>query len=382
MDMGAADGDWRWLWARRTSRATMVLMRHRHSALLLLAAAISLGPAMAAQHCIILQYHHFSTETPPATSIAPARFEAQLAWLAAHDYRVLPLREVAAALVAGGELPERCAAITMDDAYASTYREAFPRLAARGWPFTVFVSTDAVDAGRAPYLGWAELREMAAAGAGIENHGASHDHLIRRRPGEDEAAWAARVRGDITRAGRRIAAEIGTTASLFAYPYGEFDPALKALVHGLGLVGLGQQSGPAGAGSDPGALPRFPMSGPYGAMADFATKLRTVPMPLRRAQPEDPVVPLDEWRPALDLVLERGRYNRSALRCYVNGSPEMTVIWSDGPPPAVTVRPRVDLQVGRNRYNCTLPAGPAGVYHWYSHNWFRRHPDGRWYEEP
>jgi peptidoglycan/xylan/chitin deacetylase (PgdA/CDA1 family) len=295
---------------------------------------------------------------------------------------VLPLARVAAALAADEPLPERCVAITVDDAYRTVYSEAYPRLAARRWPFTVFVNTDAVDAGRAPYLDWERLREMARGGAAIESHGASHAHLIRRAPGEDAAAWLERVRDDIVAAGRRIADEIGTPPRLFAYPYGEFNPALKDLVRELGLVGFGQHSGPAWAGGDLGALPRFPMSGPYGGMAGFETKVRTLPLPLRRAEPADPVVPLEEWRPVLTLVMAPGSYRRQDLRCFVNGSPDVTVRWRDEDPPVAEVTPGLDLAVGRNRYNCTMPAGEPGVYHWYSHNWFRRHPDGRWYAEP
>ncbi|MDZ7754696.1 MAG: polysaccharide deacetylase family protein [Gammaproteobacteria bacterium] len=347
----------------------------------LVTAMLANGPAMAADHCIILQYHHFSTATPPATSVAPERFEAHLEHLEEHAFRVMPLNEVVTALGAGTPLPERCVAITVDDAYETVYSQAYPRLRARGWPFTLFVNTDAVDAGLRPYLDWDTLREMAGNGVAMENHSASHDHLIRRRPGEDDETWRARVRGDIARAGRRIHEEIGTRPRLFAYPYGEFDLALEALVRDLGLTGFGQHSGPAWSGGDPVALPRFPMSGPYGNLESFATKLRTLPLPVARAEPAEPVVALDAWRPLLRLVMHPGDHPWQALRCYANGSPEVTIRWISQDPRTAEVRAEERLLVGRNRYNCTMPAGD-GAFHWYSHNWFRRHADGRWYAEP
>jgi len=344
-------------------------------------AMLAVGPVMAADHCIILQYHHFSTATPPATSTAPQRFEAHLDYLEEHAFRVMALDEVVTALAAGRPLPQRCVAITVDDAYETVYSEAYPRLRARGWPFTLFVNTDAVDAGLRPYLDWDTLREMARNGVAMENHSASHDHLIRRRPDENDEAWRARVRGDIAGAGRRIAEEIGSRPRLFAYPYGEFDPALKAVVRELGLTGFGQHSGPAWSGGDPGALPRFSMSGPYGALESFATKVHTLPLPVARAEPAATVVALDTWRPLLRLVMHPGDHSWQALRCYANGSPEVAVRWTSTDPPTVEVRAGERLAVGRNRYNCTMPAGD-GVFHWYSHNWFRRHADGRWYAEP
>jgi len=283
------------------------------------------------------------------------------------------------ALSGHASLPDRCVSLTFDDAYDSLYTEALPRLTARGWPATVFVTTDGVDQGLRGYLSWAQMREMTGKGFTFANHSASHDHLIRREPGETEAAWGQRVRADLTRAQERLRKELGSAPAWFVYPYGEYDRALLTLVAGLGYTGFGQQSGAAGPWSDLRVLPRYPLSGRYAEPEAFAVRAESLPLPVRRIEPEDPVLAPGEARPRLRLELAPGEYRRSALACYA-GSERLELAWDSDT--AFTIQtPSHDLPVGRSRYNCTAPAADGRRYHWYSHLWIRPRPDGRWYQE-
>ena len=56
-------------------------------------------------------------------------------------YQVVGLDEVASLLRQQKPLPDRALLMTFDDAYDSIYREAFPLLKKKEWPFTVFVAT-------------------------------------------------------------------------------------------------------------------------------------------------------------------------------------------------------------------------------------------------
>src|SRR5690606_14501793 len=131
-------------------------------------------------------------------------------------------------------LPDKVVAITIDDAYASVYTRAFPLLKKYGMPFTVFVSTDAIDEGPGDFMSWQQLRELQAAGVTIANHSATHDYLVRRNDVESDSARLARVREDIERAQRRLQEELGEGVNeaprLFAYPYGEYDAALTDML--------------------------------------------------------------------------------------------------------------------------------------------------------
>ncbi len=362
----------------------------------LLAAAAWAWPAGAAPptvppHAVVLLYHHFGDPRHPSTNVDLGLFEAQLDWLEREGFQVWPLERILEALEEatkggpgdGEPLPDRVVAITVDDAYRSVATEAFPRLRARGWPFTVFVATDGVDRGYRALMDWATMRRLARAGVRFANHSASHGHLLARRPGEDEAAWRARVRADILRAQRRLAEELGEAQgpppALFAYPYGEYDPALAELVAGLGLTAFGQQSGALGPWSDPRALPRFPMAGPYAALESFRTKVLSLPLPVQAQRPWSPVTA--EARPRLELVLDAAGVRRhgvrlAGLRCYASGQGPIPVRWLGRAPPRLETRATAALPPGRSRYNCTAPSPWPGRWFWFSHPWLRPGPGG------
>ncbi len=354
-------------------------MHTRLSLCFLLLVALLAGPASAADTCVVLQYHHVAEDTPASTSIGPTDFERHLELIEELGMQVMPLRRVISALYNRQPLPERCVALTFDDAYASVYRNAWPLLRRRGWPFTLFVPTEAVDLGLFPYMSWGQLRELAAAGVGIESHGHRHSHLIRRRDGESPAAWRERVRRDIEQARQRIASETGQAPMLFAWPYGEYLPELSGILQASGLTGFGQQSGPLSARLGWLAQPRFPVSGAHADLERLRIKLLSRPLPLVRADPASPLPPVGEFRPALTLELEPSAGSDHRLNCFVDGSPNVTMDWSGDS--RVVIRPNFDLPPGRNRSNCTLPAGQPGIFHWYSHPWFIRKADGSWYAE-
>ncbi len=348
----------------------------------LLAGALLAGGAHAADHCVVLQYHHISEETPGITSVMPELFQQHLDYLLRHDHAVLPLEDVITALKVGEPLPERCVALTIDDAYVTAYTEAFPRVVRYEYPLTVFVSTDAVDAGLSGFLGWEQMREMQQHGISFQNHSRSHDHLIRLAEGESDEDWEQRVAADIQFAQNRIEEELGARPTLFAYPYGEYNTALKRMVASMGMIAFGQHSGPLWRQADFAALPRFPMASIFAVMRSFPSKVNSLPLPITGAFPEEPVVPLDEWHPSLTLVFKPEVQNAQQLTCYLNGSPEVSYQWLDQPAGGVIVTPKGRLNVGRNRINCTLPTAEPRRYGWYSHNWIRRHADGAWYREP
>ena len=335
----------------------------------------------AANHCVILQYHNFSDKTPAITSISPAKFDQQLEYLQQNKFNIMPLRDVVLSLKHQLELPEKCVSLTVDDAYRSVYEEAYPRLKKLGWPFTVFVNTQAVDKKLKVAMSWSQMREMSKNGVSFENHGHAHIHMIRKKSQETERQWLTRIGYDIQTAQRRISKEIGIAPTLFAFPYGEYNPSLLNLIEGMNLAGFGQQSGPAWPDANMGAMPRFPVAGVYANMKSFKTKVNTLALPITRAEPLDPLVTLGLWRPTLKLKLAAGHYSKNNLNCYVSGSNKVDMIWPNGKKDTVLITPQFDLKPGRHRTNCTMSSNRKGRFHWYSHNWFIRKKDGSWYTE-
>lgn len=354
---------------------------------LLAAASVTLiaplaAPALAADeapHAVVLEYHHVAEDTPPSTSITPAAFAAQMDYLAEHDFNVLALDDIVARLRAGQSLPPRTVALTFDDAYRSVYTEVFPRLSDRGWPFTVFASTNYIDEGLNNHVTWDQLREMAAAGVTVGNHSLSHPHLVRRRSDESRAQWLDRVRREITGAQERLQQELDDPARLFAYPFGEYSHEVQRIVRELDFVGFGQQSGGFGPESDFTNLPRFPLAGRSPGLDSFATKVRARPLPLRAVEPESGVLDPGVGRPSLRLTLGEG-VAAGAVSCYVGGR-SMPVRQVGEAPPVLTVRPEQAIEPGRTKYNCTAPVRGADAWHWYSFVWMRPLADGNWYRE-
>ncbi|WP_405242876.1 polysaccharide deacetylase family protein [Lentisalinibacter salinarum] len=328
-------------------------------------------------HAVILLYHHVSGDTPPSTSVTPATFEDHLDYLA--DYTVVPLEAIVSAIEDGVALPPDAVAITFDDAYESVYTEALPRLERRGWPFTVFASTDYIDDDYGGYLSWDQLREIERRGGTVGNHSRAHRHMIRRRPGESAGEWRERVAADIRHAGSRLADELQAPLAYFAYPYGEFDRDLENVVADLGLVAFGQQSGPVGPASDRRHLPRFPVAAAYADLDSLGDKLDSRPLPVKVLAPDSRVLAADAGPPELRVRIPEGPYDRERLNCFVTGQEPARISWQDD---EATIRARAPLAPGRSKFNCTVPARDASdVYYWYSYLWIKPRADGSWYPD-
>ncbi|MDY6984741.1 MAG: polysaccharide deacetylase family protein, partial [Pseudomonadota bacterium] len=254
-----------------------------------------------------------STTTPRITSVNVDEFRAHMDYLRDNGFTILPLEDIVAALRNGDSLPDRSAAITFDDGYRNNYDTAFPLLREYGWPFTLFISSGLVGSNDALYLTWDQIRDMAANGATIANHGIGHLYLLTREEGEDDAAWIERIEHEIVTAEERIEKETGQNHKLFAYPYGEYDRAIQDLVARLGYTGIGQHSGPVNASSDFTSLPRFPFSGVYASMNTFAVKVQSLAFDVKLLEPETPVT--DQQTPEALLDFD-GNYRFDALNCF------------------------------------------------------------------
>ncbi len=317
-------------------------------------------------NAVVLMYHRFGEDRYPATSIRLDQFDKQLSYLEKNGFSVVPLTAVVKALEGKGTLPDDAVAITVDDAYRSVYENAFPRLKARNWPFTVFVSTDAVDKKFKGMLTWDQMREMASQGVTFANHTASHAHLTVKRPQESETEYLGRIRGDIERAQKRLEKELGSAPMWFAYPYGEYSERIADLVKSMGYVAFGQQSGAIGPLSDTRALPRFPMNESYGNMKGFKQKIRSLAMPVTKISPFNPVT--SNPRPRLEIALAKNRAQSDRLACFVSGQGLVKHEWV-APGRCFSVRAQSDLPPGRNRYNCTMPNRDGSRYYWFSQQW-------------
>jgi len=319
---------------------------------------------------VVFMYHHFGVSQYPETNVSLDQFESHLEHLQQQGYSVWPLQDIITSLEQGKPLPDRTVAITVDDAYISVYTEAWPRLRQRGWPFTVFVSTDAVDRKLPAFMNWEQMREMQQHGASFANHSRSHDYLIKHQQGEDDKIWSARIRADISFAQQRLQQELGSAPMLFAYPYGEYTLPLKTLIREMGYTAFTQQSGAISFdnNSDPQLLPRFPMAASFANIDVFRTKAATLPLPVSATTPAEPVT--FERQPTLTITLNRDKTSartKQQINCFVSGQGQTAIHWLDTS--RYTITAAKPLPPGRNRYNCTAPSTQSGRYYWFSQLW-------------
>ena len=330
--------------------------------LLAVVLAVLYGPAAWAAEfgAVVLLYHRFGEHDWPSTNIGLDQFEDHLAELSSSPYRVLPLPEIVEALSRGEPLPERALAITIDDAFLSVYQEAWPRLQAAGLPVTLFVATEPLDQRLPGYMSWDQLRDMSASElVTVGAQGVTHSHMVGLPPIERFH--------EIERSNARLRAELGRTPKLFAYPFGEYDAALRQLIASSGYAAaFGQQSGAIGRTSDPYALPRFPLNESFGDLERLRLVLNALPLPVIEVTPRDPALDPAENPPAYGFTVLPEAGLLDPLACYARGQRLELALLAER---RVAVRLPEPLPPGRNRVNCTLPTRD-GRWRWHGYQFY------------
>ena len=327
------------------------------------------GHVGAASGGVVLLYHHVATDTPASTSISPEDFRSHLEYLRDNGFNVVGLDVMVEALRGGEELPERAVAITFDDGYLSIFETAFPMLQSFDFPFTLFLSTGPIDRQSRNYMNWAQVEEMAAAGVLVANHMVEHPHMLDRMESESEAIWVDRLREELLQAEQTILDHTGQSHRYLAYPYGEFDPAIKNLLRELDFVGFAQNSGAIGPSSDFLALPRYPLAGSFADLESASLKFATLPFNVHILEPESPVT--DAPAPTVTLQFspaEVGGYDLGSLGCFANSQP-IPMVWVDREAGIVRLEPETIFSGRRWRYLCTAPDTGSRRFHWYSIQW-------------
>lgn len=198
------------------------------AALLLAICAGRAAPAAVRTGVPVLMYHKVDPRTPldavgRSLTLAPAAFEAQLAWLRAHKIGTITTGELVAAL-ARGERPHDAVVLTFDDGYTDAATIVTPLLRKYGARATFYVSAGFVGDGR--HASWRQLREMRDAGMEIGCHGTYHQDLA--TVSADTAAY------EVEHCVAALTRYVGVPVT-YAYAAGRWTDATIALVRGAGL---------------------------------------------------------------------------------------------------------------------------------------------------
>ena len=227
-----------------------------------LGAAASRGADALRPAVPILVYHRFGPTVTDPMTVTTAVFEQHLAWLRAHDYRILPLRVLVDSLGDPARaVPPRAVVITVDDGHESVYGELLPLVRRDRFPVTLFVYPSAIS--NADYaLTWQQLAAMVDTGLiDVQSHSYWHPNFHRERARLSADAYRALVMTQLTKSRDVIGRRLGGRADLLAWPFGIHDPELERWAREAGYVAAFTiERRAARRGDDPLALPRYLMT--------------------------------------------------------------------------------------------------------------------------
>ncbi|GAB4334455.1 MAG: polysaccharide deacetylase family protein [Dehalococcoidia bacterium] len=195
----------------------------------------------------ILCYHSVGTPEWGVNDVSPAQFRSHIEVALAEGYTFAPAAEVARRRAGAPVL-----AITFDDGLASVAQAAAPILAEYGIPWSIYIVSSWADGQHPEFsplsLTWHGIERLAAAGATIGSHSATHPNFA--------ALSRDQALAELVESRELIHARTGIEPREFAIPFGQsgdWDGDLSVLARRAGYDLVYAQSE---ARRPPGTVPR------------------------------------------------------------------------------------------------------------------------------
>jgi len=225
----------------------------------------------------ILMYHSVGDGGDPLT-VAPQELDEQLDFLRSAGFETVTLRQVLDAQDGAGKLPRHPVVLTFDDGYADFATAAVPVLRADHLVATDFVVSGFM--GRPSYMTAAQVQSVNQEGMVIGAHTVHHVDLV--------ALPAPAAAAEIATSRATLQGLLGHLVDDFAYPYGDVDPTVAALVAAAGFRdAVTTEAGTSQCASAPDMLRRIRIGG-SDTVWSFASKAE-IPEPPSNWQ--DPLQP-------------------------------------------------------------------------------------------
>ncbi len=245
----------------------------------------------------IFLFHRFDDPKHPSTSVSTKQLRKDFQYLKEHGYRVVSLDYLIHHMN-----EDKLVAFTIDDGYESFYLHGFKLFREFGYPFTIFIYTEAIDSEYSDFMDWVELRYLAKFGE-IAIHSYNHSHLTHLEPIE--------VMRDTQRAIEIFKKNMGYPPKYYSYPYGEYDKDVRDIIEAFGFDAIFNQSiGAVNSESDIYNLNRIPLLGKY----DIRKKLKIRFLPVEWFQPHH--YPKDG---KLKRVIAKVPENLKKVQLYISG---------------------------------------------------------------
>ncbi len=181
----------------------------------------------------ILCYHSFAEDCKSSTCIPASLFDQQMRYLKDNGYRVISLGELLRFLQYRHALPKRSVVITIDDGYISAYNIAYPILKKYSFNATIFIYTDFAGVARGAVT-WDQLRDMKADGFEVGSHTLSHCDLTKKREGENDLAYMARIKKELFMSKQIIDKKLEQDTIYLSFPYGNYNQRILRICDQVG----------------------------------------------------------------------------------------------------------------------------------------------------
>jgi len=257
---------------------------------------------------ITLMYHRFDENKYPSTNIKTEIFLKQLEEINNENLEFITFENFEKIMINGSE--KNYVLLTIDDAFESFYKNAWPILNSKKIPFVLFVSTREI--GKFNYMTWKQIKKILSSNlVTIGNHSHSHDYLVDWNDNE--------IKADITESIKIFKQKIGFSPEIFSYPFGEYSNSYKKIIHDLGFkFAFGQHSGVIDSTKKKLELPRFPINEKYGEIKRFKSILRTLPFPYEYILPDDKYLTKNNNPPEVKIKFFDNLINIKNINCYSN----------------------------------------------------------------
>ena len=252
-------------------------------------------------------YHRFEENKYPSTNIKIDDFKIHLNTIKNEGIHFLHPNDFNRVLK--NEKNKRKILLTIDDAFSSFYKNAWPIIKDKKIPFILFVSTREV--GKNGYMTWDQIREIAKEEfVHIGNHSHSHEYLIDL---EDK-----KIVEDINKSIEILKKEVGYNSNFFSYPFGEYSLIFKKIIKDSGFeYAFGQHSGVIDETKNLFELPRFPINEKYGEQKRFKMILNTLPLQYKTIEPEEKYIN-SLLNPPKIIIEFFTDHNLKKISCYSN----------------------------------------------------------------
>ena len=301
---------------------------------------------------LVLMYHRFDENRYPSTNIQMDVFKKQIKIIRNLKYKFYNPKN----LEKNFQITKvkKKILITIDDAFSSFYKVAWPYLKKEKIPFILFVSTEAV--GKNGYMTWDQIKELDKEKiAFIGNHSHTHDYLVDLE--NDDFI------NDIDTASKIFIKQLGYNPIFFSYPFGEYSSLIKEKISKDFKFSFGQHSGVVDINKDRYELPRFPINEKYGDLKRFKFLINLHPLQFKNLYPRQKYLTNENNPPKFSVEFFKNQKNLNNINCFSDEGNEWAkaiIFFNEN---TLNIKFRDKFIFRRGRINCSL--NDNGLWRWF-----------------